>query len=208
MALRMEMRHCCPFRVSPLPGEAAWRAARPSYARCWRSGLLAGFERAVSGSESHTRLEASSEPRRCSPGVVRTRGCGLHGHGAHANRCAAVFPESRTQEALKSGHFVDVLSILLRLQRICNHPGLVEPRLPESSYTAGPLQYRSASLILQALDGDSWKVRVLLTSVADTLWAAPGLQGASPCPRPERDKPESDSCRGGEGVPRTTCWTV
>uniref|UniRef100_A0A673UTM3 E1A binding protein p400 n=1 Tax=Suricata suricatta TaxID=37032 RepID=A0A673UTM3_SURSU len=62
-----------------------------------------------------------------------------------------------TQEALKSGHFVDVLSILLRLQRICNHPGLVEPRLPESSYTAGPLQYRSASLILQALDGDSWK---------------------------------------------------
>ncbi|XP_045670644.1 E1A-binding protein p400 isoform X11 [Ursus americanus] len=62
-----------------------------------------------------------------------------------------------TQEALKSGHFVDVLSILLRLQRICNHPGLVEPRLPESSYTAGPLQYRSASLILKALDGDSWK---------------------------------------------------
>ncbi|XP_044099506.1 E1A-binding protein p400 isoform X5 [Neovison vison] len=62
-----------------------------------------------------------------------------------------------TQEALKSGHFVDVLSILLRLQRICNHPGLVEPRLPESSYTAGPLQYRSASLVLRALDGDSWK---------------------------------------------------
>ncbi|VFV36447.1 Hypothetical predicted protein [Lynx pardinus] len=66
-------------------------------------------------------------------------------------------PESRTQEALKSGHFVDVLSILLRLQRICNHPGLVEPRLPESSYTAGPLRYRSASLVLQALDGDSRK---------------------------------------------------
>ncbi|XP_058547524.1 E1A-binding protein p400 isoform X2 [Neofelis nebulosa] len=62
-----------------------------------------------------------------------------------------------TQEALKSGHFVDVLSILLRLQRICNHPGLVEPRLPESSYTAGPLRYRSASLVLQALDGDSRK---------------------------------------------------
>uniref|UniRef100_A0A673UJI8 E1A binding protein p400 n=1 Tax=Suricata suricatta TaxID=37032 RepID=A0A673UJI8_SURSU len=68
-----------------------------------------------------------------------------------------ILQPGRTQEALKSGHFVDVLSILLRLQRICNHPGLVEPRLPESSYTAGPLQYRSASLILQALDGDSWK---------------------------------------------------
>uniref|UniRef100_A0A8C9CBN9 E1A binding protein p400 n=1 Tax=Phocoena sinus TaxID=42100 RepID=A0A8C9CBN9_PHOSS len=62
-----------------------------------------------------------------------------------------------TQEALKSGRFVDVLSILLRLQRICNHPGLVAPRLPESSYTAGPLQCRSASLILKALDRDLWK---------------------------------------------------
>ncbi|XP_026980981.1 E1A-binding protein p400 isoform X2 [Sagmatias obliquidens] len=62
-----------------------------------------------------------------------------------------------TQEALKSGRFVDVLSILLRLQRICNHPGLVAPRLPESSYTAGPLQCCSASLILKALDRDFWK---------------------------------------------------
>nr|XP_045367692.1 LOW QUALITY PROTEIN: E1A-binding protein p400 [Camelus bactrianus] len=62
-----------------------------------------------------------------------------------------------TQEALKSGHFVDVLSILLRLQRICNHPGLVEPRLPESSYTAGPLHYRAASLVLKARDVDFWK---------------------------------------------------
>ncbi|XP_019524477.1 PREDICTED: E1A-binding protein p400 isoform X3 [Hipposideros armiger] len=62
-----------------------------------------------------------------------------------------------TQEALKSGHFVGVLSILLRLQRICNHPGLVAPRRPESSYTAGQLQYRLASLVLKALDRDSWK---------------------------------------------------
>ena len=65
----------------------------------------------------------------------------------------------RTQEALKSGHFVGVLRLLLRLQRICNHPGLVAPRLPESSYSAGPLRCRSAALILKALDGDFWKVR-------------------------------------------------
>ncbi|XP_053785012.1 E1A-binding protein p400 isoform X5 [Desmodus rotundus] len=62
-----------------------------------------------------------------------------------------------TQEALKGGHFVDVLSILLRLQRICNHPGLVEPRLPQSSFSAGPLQLRLASLVLKALDRDAWK---------------------------------------------------
>ncbi|XP_032126777.1 E1A-binding protein p400 isoform X12 [Sapajus apella] len=62
-----------------------------------------------------------------------------------------------TQEALKSGHFVNVLSILVRLQRICNHPGLVEPRHPGSSYVAGPLEYPSPSLILKALDRDFWK---------------------------------------------------
>lgn len=65
----------------------------------------------------------------------------------------------RTQEALKGGHFVDVLSILLRLQRICNHPGLVEPRLPQSSFAARPLQLRLASLVLKALDRDAWTVR-------------------------------------------------
>ncbi|MBZ3873370.1 E1A-binding protein p400 [Sciurus carolinensis] len=62
-----------------------------------------------------------------------------------------------TQEALKSGHFVNVLSILMRLQRICNHPGLIEPRLPDSSYVAGSLQCRSASLILEALERGVWK---------------------------------------------------
>ncbi|XP_023576411.1 E1A-binding protein p400 isoform X3 [Octodon degus] len=62
-----------------------------------------------------------------------------------------------TQEALKSGHFINVLSILMRLQRICNHPGLVEPRCPDSSYVAAALQYWSASLILKALERDFWK---------------------------------------------------
>lgn len=68
------------------------------------------------------------------------------------------FSPCRTQEALKSGHFVSVLSVLIRLQRICNHPGLVEPRLPHASYVAGPLHYRLASLVLKALDRDIWKV--------------------------------------------------
>lgn len=126
-------------------------------------------------------------------------------------------PVSRTQEALKSGHFVDVLSILLRLQRICNHPGLVEPRLPESSYTAGPLQYRSASLVLKALDGDFWKVRAHLAShrcavasaapeaalrahpAVGALWA-PGsyLQVLGVCPQLARGgRPWLEDCRGG-----------
>lgn len=85
-------------------------------------------------------------------------------------RLTAALSPHRTQEALKSGHFVGVLNVLLRLQRICNHPGLVAPRRPEASYTAGPLQYRAASLILKALDRDSWKVRDL----GQGLGARPG----------------------------------
>lgn len=68
-----------------------------------------------------------------------------------------VILQPRTQEALKSGHFVSVLSVLTRLQRICNHPGLVEPRVPGSSFAAGSLQYKSASLILRVLEREFWK---------------------------------------------------
>lgn len=89
------------------------------------------------------------------------RVCGVS--GADAECCVS---RGRTQEALKGGHFVDVLSILLRLQRICNHPGLVEPRLPQSSFSAGPLQLRLASLVLKALDRDAWKVRRHLRGAA------------------------------------------
>ncbi|XP_006901062.1 PREDICTED: E1A-binding protein p400 [Elephantulus edwardii] len=72
-----------------------------------------------------------------------------------------------TQEALKSGHFVNVLNILVKLQRICNHPGLVEARRPRSSYVAGSLECRAPSLLLRALDRDFWKEADL--SVFDLL---------------------------------------
>uniref|UniRef100_G3TWH5 E1A binding protein p400 n=1 Tax=Loxodonta africana TaxID=9785 RepID=G3TWH5_LOXAF len=69
-----------------------------------------------------------------------------------------VILQPSTQEALKSGHFVSVLNVLVKLQRICNHPGLIEPRRPDSSYVAGSLQHWSASLALKALERDLWKV--------------------------------------------------
>lgn len=181
-----EIRHRSPFRVSscPLPWKR-WFGELPSDPHSRRSGLLAGFKKTVNGSESPHHLEGSEDVSVQVELIVNQswrEGASTVSsvHGARANDRLLFFPESRTQEALKSGHFVDVLSILLRLQRICNHPGLVEPRLPESSYTAGPLQYRSASLILQALDGDSWKVRVRMTSVADAPCAPPGLGGGFP----------------------------
>ncbi|XP_057213376.1 E1A-binding protein p400 isoform X3 [Triplophysa rosa] len=61
------------------------------------------------------------------------------------------------QEALKTGHFVRVLDVLMQLQRICNHPDLIQPRDTHSSYICQPLQYNTPSLLLTALQQDQWK---------------------------------------------------
>uniref|UniRef100_A0A8B9F8F2 E1A-binding protein p400 n=1 Tax=Amazona collaria TaxID=241587 RepID=A0A8B9F8F2_9PSIT len=62
-----------------------------------------------------------------------------------------------TQEALKSGHFISVLHVLMQLQRICNHPDLINPRLSSTSYVSETLEYRTASVVLSALEKDIWK---------------------------------------------------
>ncbi|XP_075754509.1 E1A-binding protein p400 isoform X3 [Pelodiscus sinensis] len=62
-----------------------------------------------------------------------------------------------TQEALKSGHFVSVLYVLMQLQRICNHPDLINPRLTSSSYVAETLEYGTASLVVNALERGLWE---------------------------------------------------
>uniref|UniRef100_A0A7M4G3K0 E1A binding protein p400 n=1 Tax=Crocodylus porosus TaxID=8502 RepID=A0A7M4G3K0_CROPO len=67
-----------------------------------------------------------------------------------------------TQDALKSGHFVSVLHVLMQLQRICNHPDLINPRFSSSSYVSEALEYGTASLILKALESDLWKVNTSL----------------------------------------------
>ena len=64
----------------------------------------------------------------------------------------------RAQEALKTGHFVSVLQVLMQLQRVCNHPDLVTPRETSSSYVCAALQYHTPSLVLGALQDDPWKV--------------------------------------------------
>ncbi|XP_042297477.1 E1A-binding protein p400 isoform X17 [Sceloporus undulatus] len=63
-----------------------------------------------------------------------------------------------TQDALKSGHFVSVLHVLMQLQKICNHPDLISPRFSSSSYVTESLQYITISLILKALEHNLWKV--------------------------------------------------
>ncbi|XP_040272203.1 E1A-binding protein p400-like isoform X2 [Bufo bufo] len=62
-----------------------------------------------------------------------------------------------TQDSLKGGHFVSVLHVLMQLQRICNHPDLVDPRSGHFSYAFEPLNYETSSLVLQALENGPWK---------------------------------------------------
>ncbi|XP_073413127.1 E1A-binding protein p400 isoform X3 [Dendrobates tinctorius] len=68
-----------------------------------------------------------------------------------------VMMQPGTQDSLKGGHFVSVLHVLTQLQRICNHPDLVDPRPEHSSYACEALQYKTASLVLQVLEYDPWK---------------------------------------------------
>lgn len=75
----------------------------------------------------------------------------------------------RAQEALKTGHFVSVLQVLMQLQRVCNHPELVAPRENSSSYFSSSLQYSVPMLVLEALKNDSSKVY----TCALHCWRAP-----------------------------------
>ncbi|XP_058889099.1 E1A-binding protein p400-like isoform X15 [Acipenser ruthenus] len=68
-----------------------------------------------------------------------------------------VMIQTRAQEALKTGHFVSVLHVLMQLQRICNHPDLVHPRTTRSAYVSAALQYTTPSLVLGAIQYDPWK---------------------------------------------------
>uniref|UniRef100_A0A665WMT6 E1A binding protein p400 n=1 Tax=Echeneis naucrates TaxID=173247 RepID=A0A665WMT6_ECHNA len=69
-----------------------------------------------------------------------------------------ILTQPRAQEALKTGHFVSVLQVLMQLQRVCNHPELVAPRETSSSYFCHSLQYNVPSLVLGALQNDPSKI--------------------------------------------------
>uniref|UniRef100_A0A8C2ZZV6 E1A binding protein p400 n=1 Tax=Cyclopterus lumpus TaxID=8103 RepID=A0A8C2ZZV6_CYCLU len=69
-----------------------------------------------------------------------------------------ILTQPGAQEALKTGHFVSVLQVLMQLQRVCNHPELVAPRETSSSYFCSSLQYNVPSLVLGALQNDKSKI--------------------------------------------------
>ncbi|KAG7241436.1 hypothetical protein INR49_025636 [Caranx melampygus] len=69
-----------------------------------------------------------------------------------------ILTQPGAQEALKTGHFVSVLQVLMQLQRVCNHPELVAPRETRTSYFCSSLQYSVPSLVLGALQNDPYKI--------------------------------------------------
>ncbi|RVE68528.1 hypothetical protein OJAV_G00092580 [Oryzias javanicus] len=68
-----------------------------------------------------------------------------------------ILTQPGAQEALKTGHFVSVLQVLMQLQRVCNHPELVAPRETRSSYFCSSLEYNVPSLVLDAIKKDPSK---------------------------------------------------
>uniref|UniRef100_A0A4W6FLQ1 E1A binding protein p400 n=1 Tax=Lates calcarifer TaxID=8187 RepID=A0A4W6FLQ1_LATCA len=80
-----------------------------------------------------------------------------------------ILTQPGAQEALKTGHFVSVLQVLIQLQRVCNHPELVVPRENSSSYFCSSLQYSVPSLVLEALQNDSAKVCIANMSIFDLI---------------------------------------
>lgn len=75
-----------------------------------------------------------------------------------------VISHRRAQEALKTGHFVSVLQVLMQLQRVCNHPELVAPREGSSALYWPSLQYDVPSVVLGALRKDHSQVSGRRTS--------------------------------------------
>nr|XP_020488619.1 E1A-binding protein p400 isoform X4 [Labrus bergylta] len=69
-----------------------------------------------------------------------------------------ILTQPGSQEALKTGHFVSVLQVLMQLQRVCNHPELVVRRENNSSYFGSSLQYNIPSQVLGALQKESSKI--------------------------------------------------
>uniref|UniRef100_A0A7N8YD84 E1A binding protein p400 n=1 Tax=Mastacembelus armatus TaxID=205130 RepID=A0A7N8YD84_9TELE len=78
-----------------------------------------------------------------------------------------ILTQSGSQEALKTGHFVSVLQVLMQLQRVCNHPELVAPREMSSSYFCSSLQYNVPSLVLGAIQKDT--SRIVNISIFDLI---------------------------------------
>ncbi|XP_054700679.1 E1A-binding protein p400-like isoform X4 [Grus americana] len=68
-----------------------------------------------------------------------------------------ILSQPRTQACLRSGDFVSVLHVLTQLLRVCNHPDLISPRLPRSSFVLDTLEFTTASVVLNALGWDIWK---------------------------------------------------
>ncbi|CAB1321845.1 unnamed protein product [Coregonus sp. 'balchen'] len=80
-----------------------------------------------------------------------------------------ILTQPGAQEALKTGHFVSVLQVLMQLQRICNHPDLVNIRETNSSYVCSSLQYNTPSLVLGALQEDQRKNRLTRYETEEVL---------------------------------------
>lgn len=63
---------------------------------------------------------------------------------------------AKTKEMLSSAHCRNVLSVVLQLRKVCNHPNLVEPRPVLLPFQMRMPLYRLPSLVIGALENNLW----------------------------------------------------
>ncbi|KAM9510564.1 LOW QUALITY PROTEIN: helicase SRCAP [Guaruba guarouba] len=65
--------------------------------------------------------------------------------------------QASTKATLASGHFLSVINVLMQLRKVCNHPDLFEPRPVHSPFVTPGLCFRTAAMVLRALEHDPFK---------------------------------------------------
>uniref|UniRef100_A0A670Z8P8 Snf2 related CREBBP activator protein n=1 Tax=Pseudonaja textilis TaxID=8673 RepID=A0A670Z8P8_PSETE len=65
--------------------------------------------------------------------------------------------QATTKETLATGHFMNVINILMQLRKVCNHPNLFDPRPIHSPFIMEGICFNTASLVLHAFDYDPFK---------------------------------------------------
>ncbi|XP_041347993.1 helicase SRCAP-like isoform X2 [Gigantopelta aegis] len=65
--------------------------------------------------------------------------------------------QTKTKETLATGHFMSVINVLMQLRKVCNHPNLFDPRPIISPFQMQGIVYRTASLVLKALEYDPFE---------------------------------------------------
>ena len=62
---------------------------------------------------------------------------------------------SSTRKAMSGGHFMGMMSVLMQLRKVCNHPDLFEPRSVDTPFVMEPISMSTAACVVDAIEPKS-----------------------------------------------------